>query len=124
MNHEATKLLKSMEEFKVIPQGEKKGGIEIDWDKYFMLQKHFPTIHVGVPGRIASSGKAIKKYLEWNTQRKEGKQGEVFGEAVGKLIKEEDFKQWMLKDIGLLLVSDEELYRHDPEYFGEYLKSK
>jgi hypothetical protein len=30
----------------------------------------------------------------------------------------------MLEDIGLILLGDEKLYRHDPEYFGGYLKSE
>lgn len=124
LNREGAKLLKSMKEFEVKPKKEKEGGIEIDWDKYFKIQKHFPTIHIGVPGKIASGKNAIDKFLEWNTTKKDEKLGEVHGEAVGKLIKEKDFKKWMLEDIGLVLLSDEELYQHDPEYFGDYLKSK
>ena len=124
LHREGRELLKKLKEVQVIVEKEKDGGIEIDWDKYFQVQKHFPTIHIGVPGKIASSKKAIEKYIEWNTQKKDEKRGEVFGETVGKMITEDDFKKWMLKDIGMILISDEELYRHDPEYFKEYLKSK
>lgn len=122
INREGKKLIKGLEEFNVKPKKD-NGKIQIDWDKYFRIQKHFPTIHVGAPGQIASSKNAIDKFLEWNTTRKDEKVGEVHGEAVGKLIKEENFRKWMFEDIGLVLVSDEELYQHDPEYFGEYLKS-
>lgn len=100
----------------------KDGKIEIDWDKFFKVQRHFPTIHIGVPGRIASAERTLDKYVEWMTVRKDEKVGEVFGKDVKKGIDEKEFRKSMLEDHKLILLTDEEMYNHDPEFFEEYLK--
>jgi len=99
-----------------------KNDIEIDWDAYFKLSKHFPTIHIGAPHVVASAKRALDKYLEWMTVKKKDRIGESFGDDEGVLLNEKNFKKWMLEDVGLILVSDAEMYRHDPEYFGAFLK--
>ena len=124
VKREGVRLIRSLKEFEVKPEVKRHEEIEIDWDKYYSVMKHFPQIHIGVPGKVASSRNAIDKYLEWNIERKGEKVSETLGEDVGTFLDPEKFKRWLLEDIGLILVSDDEMYRHDPEYFEEYLKTK
>ena len=101
-----------------------KNDIEIDWDAYFKIHKHFPTIHVGAPHVIASGKRAIDKYLEWMTVKQKDRVGETFGDEVGVSLNAKSFKKWMIEDLGMLLLSDTVMYMHDPEFFDEFVKKK
>jgi len=106
-------------------EGDGKRKIEIDWDEYFRVQPHFPTIHYRA-GDVLGAGKvAFDKYIEW--QSPEGlkkREGEAFGEKVGAGIDIEQFKETMKKKLKIEWLSDEEMYKCDPEFFGPYVKKK
>jgi multimeric flavodoxin WrbA len=105
------------------PEGKGKGKVEIDWDKYFQVQPHFPTIHYCVPEVIAASKAAFDKYIEWmDPKRFKERSGIAFGQEAGAKLDPNTFKETWAKKLNVKFVDDEELYNHDPEFFGPYLK--
>lgn len=105
------------------PAGQGKKNIQIDWDKYFKVQPHFPTIHYRVPGVIAASKTAFGKYTEWMSPAKfKEREGEAFSEKAGGRLDPKVFEETWEKKLDVRLIDDEEMYNYDPEFFGPYLK--
>jgi len=105
------------------PKLEPKGKIEIDWDEYYKVQPHCPTVHYGVPEVIATSKRGFDKYLEWMRPDKFGeRKSKAKGEEAGIVLNPDNFTKWWLEEMKVKLISDAELYAHDPEFFGTYLK--
>ena len=96
-------------------------SIQIDWDGYFKVQRHFPTIHMGVPEVLATGAKAIDKYVEWQVIKKNQRHGQAFGDDAEHGLNAEGFKKWITEDLGVIGLTDEELYKRDPEYFEEWV---
>jgi multimeric flavodoxin WrbA len=107
------------------PEGKGKGKVEIDWDEYFKVQPHFPTIHYRVPEVVATSKVAFEKYLEWMDPKKfKTRSGEAFGQEAGAKLDPNVFKETWTKKLSVKFVDDEEMYNYDPEFFGPWLKKK
>jgi multimeric flavodoxin WrbA len=105
------------------PKLEPRGEIEIDWDEYYKIQPHCPTVHYGVPEVVATSKKGFEKYLEWMSPNKFGeRKSKAKGEEAGIVLNPDNFRKWWLEEMKVKLISDAELYAHDPEFFGPYLK--
>lgn len=103
--------------------GKGKGKVQIDWDRYFAVQPHCPTIHYRVPEVIATSQAALDKYTEWMSPESFSKrEGEAFGEKVSAHLDPKVFIDTMKKKHNLVVIDDEELFNYDPEYFEPWLK--
>ena len=97
--------------------------IEIDWDKYFQVQPHFPTIHYRVPDILGAGETALDKYIEWmSPEMLKKREGEAFGEKAGMGMDVKKFVDTFKKKLKVELISDEEMYNYDPEFFEPYLK--
>lgn len=105
------------------PDSKSSGKVQIDWDKYFKVQPHFPTIHYRVPAVIAVSKSAFEKYTEWMDPKKyKEREGEAFSQEAGGRLDPNVFKETWTKKLNVKFIDDEELYNYDPEFFGPYLK--
>jgi len=105
------------------PEGKGTGKVEIDWDRYFAVQPHMPTIHYRVPEVVATSKVGFDKYLEWMDPKKfKERNGEAFGEEAGAVLPPEVFKENWTKKLKVKFIDDEEMYNYDPEFFGPWLK--
>jgi len=101
----------------------KANKIKIDWDKYFKVQPHFPTIHYRVPDVLGAGKQAMEKYIEWMQPDKlKEREGEAFGEKAGTLLDSKKFRDTFTNKLNTELIDDEEMYNFDPEFFGPYLK--
>jgi hypothetical protein len=118
--------MERMEELKeelAPPKLEPEGKIEIDWDEYYKIQPHCPTVHYGVPEVVATSKNGFEKYLEWMRPDKfEKRETKAKGEEAGIVLNPDNFRKWWLEEMKVKLIGDAELYAHDPEFFGTYLK--
>jgi len=105
------------------PEGKGTGKVQIDWDRYFRVQPHFPTIHYRVPGVVASAKAGFETYLEYMDPRKfKERDGEAFGQEAGAVLDPNVFRETMTKKIKVRLIDDEEMYNYDPEFFEPWLK--
>ncbi|MFX0200401.1 MAG: flavodoxin family protein [Candidatus Hodarchaeota archaeon] len=105
------------------PEEKGKGKVEIDWDAYFKVQPHFPTIHYRVPEVLATSKVAFEKYIEWMDPKKfKERRGEAFGQEAGAKLDRNAFKETWTEKLKVKFIDDEELYNYDPEFFGQWLK--
>lgn len=97
--------------------------IKIDWDKYFKVQPHFPTIHYRTPDVLGAGKQAMEKYIEWMQPDKlKEREGEAFGEKAGTLLDAKKFRDTFQNKLNTEMIDDEEMYKFDPEFFGPYLK--
>jgi multimeric flavodoxin WrbA len=106
------------------PAPENKMNVEIDWDEYFKVQPHFPTIHYGVPEVLGTSKAAFDKYTMWMDPKKhKERKGEAFGQQAGSKLDMDKFKKIWTELLDVKFLDDDEIYQHDPEFFKRWLKS-
>lgn len=100
-----------------------KGG-EVDWDEYFKISAHMPTVHYSVPGVWATSTEAFDKYVEWMDPKKlKERKGEAFAESSHTYLDPKKFREnW--KKLNVKFVTDDELLQIDPEYFAYWQKNR
>lgn len=98
-----------------------EGSIQIDWEKFYSQNSHLTREHVGVPGRIGTSKGAFENWLKIMAARGEGEyeKGLVFGRG---LKNPELIRTAWLEHHKAVLISDEQLYRLSPWYYGQYVK--
>jgi multimeric flavodoxin WrbA len=95
---------------------------KIDWDEYFKISPHMPTVHYSVPGVCATSKECFNKYIEWmDPKNLKERKGEAFAESSHAYLDPKKFEEnW--KKLNVKFITDDELLQIDPEYFGHWKK--
>lgn len=117
----AEKILKD-HAFEPADSSEKQKRVHLDWDSYYSEQIHFPREHVAVPGRPGTSEEGFEKFLEVMSARsaEDKRKGLTYGRGI---VDPEATKRIWMKERGLLLMGDTDLYWQCPEFYERYRKS-
>ena len=99
-----------------------EADIEIDWDKYmkdpYTGEGIAPAVKFGIPLRMAISERAVDKICEYAKNPPKETYFHLFR------FNPDVFKRVWKEELKVAFVSDGKMYKHDPEFFGKYLKEK